>query len=134
MGLRTHIIRDERIRQNLLSLIETLDLSKPWSVTVEPYKRDRSLEQNALYWRWCAHIASDTGNDKEDVHESLMRMHLMPRMGRDMATGEIVERYSTRKLKVKEFSEYLDKIHAWAAATLGIALPVPEEMHMKDRN
>ncbi|MGI9503966.1 MAG: hypothetical protein ACR2RE_13035 [Geminicoccaceae bacterium] len=131
------IIRDEKVQGNASAFVAGLNLEAgPWEMTVKKYKRNRSLEQNALYWRWLGIIHSETGQDSDDIHEVMMRKFLEPRLVNESPNdSEHIQRvqvYSTRKLKVPEFTEYLDKVHAWAGSTLGIALPLPEEMHRHD--
>lgn len=126
MSREPYLIRDEAMRQRVSDLIDGLDLSKPWSVTIEPHKKKRSLSQNALYWRWVGIIADNTGNDNDDVHEALKGMYLAPRsveMG-----SERREIRSTAKQTTDEMKAYMDKVYAFATSQLGILLPIPEEL------
>lgn len=54
----------------LLALLNALDPSKPWLVSVERFVKKRTNLQNAALWG-CAYKAlkESTGNDPEDLHE-----------------------------------------------------------------
>ena len=119
------IIRDEPMRASVCRLIAGLDLSKPWAVTVEPYKERRSLNQNSLYWQWIGIISRETGNDPDTVHEAFKQKFLIPEEISFM--GEKMLYRSTAKLDTRSMSEYMDKVYAFTTSELGILLPVPED-------
>lgn len=122
-----YIVRDDYVRGRVLDLIAKLDLSKPWEITVEPHRARRSLNQNSLYHKWVGIVAAETGHSHDEVHEFLKAEFLPPRHveigGR---TREC--RPSTTALKIDEMSQYMNQVYAWAGSTLGIILPVPEEL------
>jgi hypothetical protein len=124
------IIRGEQQRTHAINRLTALKLDPdaPMEVVIKPYKRSRSLEQNDLYWRWLSLMGDDLGYTKDEMHEEMMRQHLTP-LSINTPAG-IVEVYSTKKLKVKEMSEYLNKINI-TAGQMGIALPLPIERDMR---
>ena len=117
-------IREERHRNHALDTIKALDIATVYEVTIKPYKRNRSLEQNSLMWKWYSIIADDLGYTTEEIHEEFMRKLLIP-ITMQTPSG-IVEVYSTKKLKVKEMTAYLEGIER-TATEMGIALPRPYE-------
>jgi hypothetical protein len=123
------IVRDEVMRARVLKLVMSLDLTKPWLVTVEQYRKRRSLSQNALLWKWHGEVikavGEHTGMDAEDLHEFFKRKFLTPRIVE--LNGEIVERYTTTKLTTVEMSEFMTRIYAFVTSELGLLLPLPEE-------
>lgn len=122
------IIRDERLRAKALERILALDLSKPMKMTLAPYKKNRSLEQNSLYWKWLGIIAKDTGHNADEIHE-FCKIKFLPPVFVEI-NGEVHEaRRTTTKLKIDDMSTYMTKVHAWATGELGILLPIPEERH-----
>lgn len=133
MKKQTVIIRDEVLRARVMSAVRSLDLSRPWEVTIAPHRKRRSLSQNSLMWKWHSEVVDAvheyTGTDKDDIHEFFKRKFLTPRIVE--IGGEVAERYTTTTLNTAEMSEYLDKIYAWVTGTLGIVLPLPEE-YMRD--
>lgn len=91
-----------------------------FELTIKPYKKNRSLEQNALYWKWMMICADELGYTKEGMHQTFMHELLLPIIV-DTPLGEIVE-YSTRKLKVKEMASYMEQV-SFTAGQMGVKLP-----------
>ena len=125
-----HIIRDEPMRAGVCRMIAGLDLSKPWAVTVEPYKERRSLNQNSLLWKWNGLIAQETGNDVDLVHDTLKKKFLAPE--EITLFGEKTLYRSTARLDTRAMSNYLEQVYAFATSELGILLPVPEDEANKE--
>jgi len=120
-------VENEDQRKRVLGLIEGLNLSKQWQVTIEPMEKGRSAQQNRLYHKWVGMIASHTGASHAAVHEGLKSEFLQPRFAE--FNGKVIEyRPSTTDLKVAEMTEYMDRVYAFAASDLAIHLPVPEEL------
>src|SRR3990167_5513766 len=105
--------RDVRLKR-LHELLDELKSDKPWSVTVEPYVKRRSLSQNALMWKWinkvADHVQRATGEGSDDVQDFFKRNALKPKVIE--IAGETVEKYSTKNLKVPEMIEYINHIYA----------------------
>ncbi len=109
-----------------LRFLQGLTLAKPWRVTIAPYVNNRSRDQNALYWKWLGTIAKETGNDTDELH-SLFKRKYLPPIFVDVC-GEVVEtRRSTTRLNTKDMSDYMTQVEAFAATTLGIILPHPDD-------
>ena len=117
------IIWDEPLRRRVIELIKILNIEKPWAVTIERHTERRSLNQNALYWKWVGIIAQETGNDADLVHGELKKKFLVPKEYSFM--GEKVLYRSSAKLDTREMSEYMDRVNALATQELGIMLPTP---------
>lgn len=118
------VIYDEKSRDAAKADIDALNLDKRWVCTIEKEVNSRSRDQNALYWKWVTIIGNTHGNFKDDQHVILMRKHLEPKIIKH--DGEVYEHYSTKKLKVPEMSEYMNKVSIWAASE-GIRLPHPSD-------
>jgi hypothetical protein len=125
------ILRDERLRQIVLDFVGKLDIAHPWKITIERYKKKRSLSQNALYWKWVGIISDETGNDRDEVHEFFKVKFLTPTII-EMGDTAIACR-TTTKLSTQDMSDFMEKVMAFSTGNLGILLPIPEEMHMHDR-
>ena len=91
-----------------------------FELTIKPYKKNRSLEQNALYWKWMMICADELGYTKEGMHQTFMHELLLPIIV-DTPLGEIVE-YTTTKLKVKEMASYMEQV-SFTAGQMGVKLP-----------
>ena len=140
------IIRDDKTKARAVSIINGLKLEPPAQVIIKEYKRNRSLEQNALYWKWLTVIGAELGMTKEETHEQMKRRFLRVIFMRDdegflemilairkvhddiaePLKREVIKLMSTTQASVKQMSEYLDDINNFAAG-LDIRLPAPEE-------
>ncbi len=131
----TVIIRDEAMRTRVAQHIANLSIEKPWAVTVEPYKKRRSLSQNALMWLWLEevvkHVYESTGQDKEDIHEFFKRQFLTPTV-KDVF-GVEVKTWSTKELTTAGMSTYMAAIDVWVASELGLLLPTPADLDTRWR-
>lgn len=121
------IIREERQRQELVKFVMGLDISKPWRAEICRYRKKRSLNQNAMYWKWLGIVADETGNDPDELHEFFKGKYLVPTI---IQVGDDRMLYrSTTKLDTVEMSAFMDKVYAFVTAELGILLPIPEDQH-----
>lgn len=143
------VINSEEVRNRALTIIKGLPLTPVQEVVIREYKKDRSLEQNALYWRWLTVIGNELGETKEDLHErykSKFLVHIYERDDPEYAETvqtlrnlyeqgykteslslhkKVVALTSTTSATVKQMSEYLHCIEM-SAAELAIKLPAPE--------
>jgi hypothetical protein len=99
------------------------------TVVLEDLKLTRSQIQNNLYWSWVRIFGKELGYTVEETHLLLKDKFL----GRDEFTSrtgtEVSQIRSSRKLKVKDFSELLEHIDR-LAAEYGITLPRGEEYNI----
>ncbi|MDE2107178.1 MAG: hypothetical protein KGL39_58775 [Patescibacteria group bacterium] len=124
----THFVLDNPIMlKRILVLLNNLDLTKKWDVTVQRHSESRTRSQDGLYWRWVGIVADETGHDKDEIHHLMKTKFLDPIV---LKIGdESMEYRSITKLSAKEMSAYMEKVYAFVTSQLGIALPVPEELH-----
>jgi len=122
-----YILRNDDIRKRVIATLTALDLDTLWTVEIAPYKKNRTLEQNALMWKYTDALGKHFGYSKDDMHEETMRLFLTPKsyVGMD---GEIREVYSTKNLPVGEMSDFIDHLYQLGAEN-GVLLPVPEQYH-----
>lgn len=120
-----HIVGQPQ-REFAIRFIQRLSADKQWTVSIRPYRKKRTLDQNALIHGWFAIIARETGNDPGDVKEALKTEFLPPRFVE--LNGKTVEvRRETSKLDTKELAEFANRIQAWAAQEFGIVLPTRDD-------
>ena len=110
------ILRDEAIRQRAIERIQSLklDVEEPWAVYIAPYKRLRTLEQNAAYWAVVGRICAATGHGKHVIHTYLRKAA----WGVEISTvkGESIEVVkSSAKADRGDFSDLLDHANELAA-------------------
>ena len=111
-----------------------LEAGQRLGVTIAPIEDDRSLKQNAFYWGFCLKEISEQaqiggiGADAEGWNRYYKVMFLGYRVGKTKMPGRkrpaiTRELRSTRDLKVKAMSSYLDQVMAHAATTFGVTFP-----------
>lgn len=122
MSQSLFIIRNPDVRRNCLLEIQALPLDGR-EVVIREAKR--SNNQNALYWKWIGIIAHAKGFSPDEMHDAFKR-HFIGEEEKINAFGQVViVPMSSRKLKKKEFSEYMTKIAAYAEGE-AITLPTPD--------
>jgi hypothetical protein len=105
----------------------------PLSVTVAPYRKTRTSEQNALMWVWLGMVARDAwvaGRQFSDEtwHEHAKREFLPERNARGdekwqwLPSGERICVMSTTRLNTAEMSAYMEALSAFFVTELGVNL------------
>lgn len=114
------ILRDAAVRERVIERLRALNLTtpEPWAVYIAPYKRIRTLEQNALYWAIVGKVCDATGHSKNVVHILLKKLALGVDIGE--VAGQTVEApKESSKSSRGDFSELIE--HAYElAAKLGV--------------
>lgn len=121
------IINNESDKDRAISHIKALNIDKPWSVDIKPYRKNRSLAQNKLMWLWFKVIGDDLGYTENEIYD-IMADKFLPDETIEYDGKQIKKNKSTSRLNTKEFTEYLEKIDRWAAGEMGIILPSPEDL------
>lgn len=143
------ILISEELKVRAMHIIKKLPLDPVYEIVIKEHKRNRSAEQNSLYWKWLTIIGDALGESKEDVHEQMKEKFLINIYERDnpdfaemiqslravykqgmkteaMALRKrIVALTSTTTATVAQMTEYLESIERHAVS-LGIRLPAPE--------
>lgn len=100
-------------------------------VVVKPYRRRRTIPQNAYLWAVVYGLIADyTGMTQEEVHEAMkmmFRKKIVEVKGRRIETVD-----STADASTAEFSEYIERIKAFAGTELGIVIPEPHAVAVED--
>ena len=73
-GIQYKIDSQHTLNTATCALME-LDLSKPHIMTIRPYKRDRSAEQNALSHVWYAQLAAKLREDTAAGYKGFCKLH-----------------------------------------------------------
>ena len=124
----------EGARDRACEVINSLSFSEPHEVIIRPYKSSRSLAQNNLLHKWCAHISQAVAESHgkfypaEHWKEYLKAMFL----GEEtitMGKKTLTRTRKTSELKVGEFAQFLTDIDHYSGAQLKIWLPHPDEYH-----
>jgi hypothetical protein len=104
------------------------------TVTIENYKRKRSLSQNNYLHVILQYIADYTGEDLPSIKALMkenfgLREAVLDRNGNEMPdhNGEVLERLkSTNSYTTSEMTAFIDRIRVWAANYLDIHTPDAE--------
>ena len=101
-------------------------------VRIERKHAHRSQQQNRFWWGVCVDLVSEhTGYSPDEVHELAKQMFLPKKLavadGNGEGVGEFVLGGSTAKLNTLEFGEFIERFRQWAAETLDVVIPDPEE-------
>lgn len=132
----TAVVKDKRLhilnRRAFDASVSELREGWQVEVTVKRLRATRSLEQNAYYWGVVVQLLSEhTGYTPEDIHELLKAKFIPKRLavcdGNGVIHGEFVLGGSTRLMNKLEFGEYMDGIREWAADSLGVVIPDPNQ-------
>jgi len=124
------IIRNGSDKDRAINHIKALNIDKPWLVDVKPYKKNRSLSQNKLYWKWITCIGDSIGYERDELH-AIMADKFLPDEIVEYGGKQIKKDKSTSRLNTKEFTVYLEHIDKFAAAELGIVLPSPSDLYFE---
>ena len=127
LRIRNRHLFDEEVR--------SMSREKDYDVTVEvkPLKRYRSNFQNAYYWGIVVAMISERlrelGHDvdRDLTHEFLKGKFLFTEL-LDPSTGEVMRiPKKTSELATDEFIDYMEHVKQFAAETLDIYIPDPNE-------
>lgn len=110
------IFRTEDTKQRAIQRIQAIkpDQEKPLALWIGPYRKIRSLEQNALYWSLIGRICDATGHSKDTLHHYFKRQAFgvrVEQVGQDMV--EVV--VSSARVSKGDFSELIEHVHQFIA-------------------
>lgn len=132
--MQDYRISNVHLAHRVADLVRSLNCEgKQWVVTIKRYRKQRTLPQNALMWKWYTIIGNELGYTKDEMHD-VLREKFLP--------WEEVEICGVKKKKLTSTSdpsftttmeaEYLNHIDRFAAQELGILLPHPEDNSYDD--
>lgn len=95
-------------------------------VSIKRKTKPRTISQNNLMWMWFKCMEDATGQPKEDWHDYYASKFLVKVV--DIGPRQYSVVGGTKKLTTVQFTEFLQKVQADAAAEYGITLPLPEDL------
>ena len=101
-----------------------------YEAEVKKKRKDRTIDQNSLYWLWITCISMETGQDKEDIHEFFKKKYLGMKECQAFNLTFFIP-CSTTKLDTVQMKNYLDEIQIFSNVELGIVLPDPKDLQWK---
>jgi hypothetical protein len=114
------LLDDKPLFQSHLHTLE----GKRVEVSVEKYRKKRSIPQNKWYWGVVLKtIADETGDDPESLHVAFKMKFSSHRTLHDLVVPE-----STKDKDTIEFANYCERVRQWANEYLGLRIPSPGEV------
>lgn len=112
------ILKDQIRFKNNLNELE----GKEVVVKIREVEHGRSIDQNALWWKWIDIISNEIGMTKEETH-NLLKYKFLKRdtIKKDGKIETILKGTST--LTVPEFNKLMSEVLYFASDTLNINLP-----------
>lgn len=129
-------IRDRRLyfhnRKAFDASVSSIREGSEVEVAITLLRATRSVQQNRWYWGVCVHLLSEhTGYSPEEMHDLLKAKFLPKHLAVLNGNGVVVDHYviggSTRQLNTVEFKDYTEAIQRWAAESVGVVIPDPNE-------
>lgn len=96
-----------------------------YQIEIKEYKSKRSLEQNALYWKWITIIGNELGYHKKEMHEALLEHLSIPYTFKGIDGKVKQKQLRSSMMNVQQMSDYMFAIEQFAAEQ-NIILPKPE--------
>jgi hypothetical protein len=128
MLMRVFVLHDDNYAQSLWAFLkgnwaEMARAGRPLSVTVQEHKAKRSADQNRLYWNRLNDIAAQAWVGGKQFSAEAWHEHFKRTLigSEEVPSGGSIG-ISTTTLSVAEFSDYINKVEAYAATELGITL------------
>lgn len=100
-------------RDRLTAHLQSLDGARV-VVTIGKAETTRTMNQNRYYWSCVVRLLSAHCGYSEGEMHRLLKQHF----------GVT----STKTLTLEEFSEYVDKVRAWAQTDMDVSIPTPDEV------
>lgn len=115
-------------KQKVIDYIKKLPEGKSYTVEIKVKRKQRSTDQNRLYWLWLNCMMAETGEHKDRLHE-FFKQHFLG-MDEHWAFDkyQVIVPRSTSTLDTKQMTDYLERVQQFAATELGIVLPSPEDL------
>ena len=132
---KTRIILTEADRHSAAQAIQILPLDKPLKVTVEVYKKNRSLAQNNLLWMWMTQLSNEYGLKTgkfydPEVWKLQMCKQFLEMKHMEWPNGDEWEEIrGTSKLKTDEFSKFLENVDHFVGSEYEIQLNHPDDLY-----
>lgn len=101
-------------------------------IEVSRRRATRSINQNAYYFGVVLQLISDyTGYTVDELHDAMKAKFIPKKLafcdGNGVVQDELVLGGSTRKMTTIEFHDYIEQIRRFAAESLDVNIPDPDE-------
>jgi len=90
----------------------------------------RTQRQNKLFWMWMTLIGDEVGHTKDEMSEILQQAILGESSFPSKLDGADVKKHKRAKnLSIVEMTRFLEQVDIFAADTLSMQLPRPEDLY-----
>jgi len=97
-------------------------------ITIKPYRKNRSDNQNRYYWGVVVKILSDElGFEPDEMHE-VLKQKFLTRETLRIGKEDFIIAKPTHNRSTQEFEEYLSHIRTWASTEMSILIPLPNDV------
>lgn len=115
-------------KRKVIDYVENLPEGKQYTAEIKVKRKQRSTDQNRLYWLWLTCIMAETGEHKGRLHEFFKQYFLGMDEHWAFNRYQVMVPRSTATLDTKQMTDYLERVQQFAATELGILLPNPEDL------
>lgn len=112
--------------KEVVKSIEENGFDKPHLIEFKPFRKARSLKQNAVMWMWFRCIKDETGNDVDTLYEYFCEKYL-PWSEKELFGNGVRMVGGTSQLNTKEFDDFLENIRMEMLNEQNITLPNPND-------
>jgi len=120
-------IRVEADKARAIDAIRALDLTRPFVMSLKRKQERRSLNQNALFHKWCGEIGNEIGEAPEDV-KRILKDEFLPKHEIRIGDESYMVPPSTASLSVPEMANFMTQVQA-LAGRMGWFLTHPEDQY-----
>lgn len=131
-------IENERSKSIVSKLVYELPADGSMSVVIKLYSNEpRSSAQNRLFHSWCNELSKHFLDHHDEVWQAGSFKELLKRMFLGIEVFELPDKSfatrtkRTRDLKVKPFTEFLEKVEMYSAKEWECMLTRPEDHYYK---
>jgi hypothetical protein len=98
------------------------------TISIRPYSKQRSVDQNALYWQLLTILADEVPDYAPKQWHEIFKTMFAPRAVVKVGSKSLEIVGTTQKMSTKQFTIYMDRIRAEVAEQFGFQLPTVEEL------
>jgi hypothetical protein len=127
------ILKTEKDRKTLITLINDLDLSQAWSVSWKKYFPKRTIPQNRLLrlLEKCIEVDGETGMSANELHEEFLEMFAPKKETTGLDGNFKLRIIRTSDMDTKQLTTYINSIYLWNDEFLKLNLPRPEDLEFE---
>ncbi len=133
---RTWVLRTPEVVANALGAIaeatdpdsSTYD-GKVYRLTLEPYRKPRTLPQNNTLHMWIQEIAEQSGHSPGEVNDVIKGQFYPTKESFSFGVYRVIQK-STTELDIREMGDVMTQVHAWAI-DFGWHLTDPDPAHIE---